>query len=691
MKILVSWLREFVDVPGSATDLAARMSVRGFAVEGIEPVGDDDAVLDFEVTANRPDCLSVSGMAREVGVAYGLPVRQPAAGLAALDLATLSTTESPGELRVTIEDADLCPRYVGALADVTIGSSPESMQVRLRAAGVRPTSNIVDLTNYVLLELGQPMHAFDHARIAGAEIRVRPARAGETLITLDGKPRALTPSMLVIADRDQPVAVAGVMGGADSEVSAQTTTIVLESAFFNPLSVRRTSKALGLKTEASMRFERGADPGLPLLAMQRACALLASIGAGAARGTAVDAAPGRPSPVTLRLRRDRLARVLGTLVPDADIRRILAGLTFELHDTDGGWDVTVPTRRVDVTREADLVEEVARHYGLDRLPVSFPALSAPPPPADPRVARARHLRGALTGMGFSEAVTFGFTSEAAAAPFATTGPAVALKNPLSEAFAVLRPSLLPGLIESAGHNVRRGRRDVQLFELGSRFHATRGETQTLAVIWTGAAERPHWSRRPRDVDFFDISGLVTVVAEALGTAVDLEGTSTPFLVPGRAARILVRPPGRPDAPGSDAGLAGLLLPEVGEGLGLPAGVTALVAELELDTLGALARPLFKALAPPRFPSIDRDISILVADTTAAAAIRDTIRALGLPVIVGAQEFDRYSGQGVPEGQISLSLRLTFRSADRTLTDAEVQSAMDLVLARLVERHGAVQR
>jgi phenylalanyl-tRNA synthetase beta chain len=310
LRILISWLRDFVDVPGTAEEIAGTMSVRGFAVESIEAFGDGDAVLDFEITANRPDAMSVIGIAREVATAYGLQVRRPAARgregshkfePGDLRLASLKAVDR-ADIDVVIENPDLCPRYVGAVADVTVGPSPAWMRARLEAAGVRPISNIVDVTNYVMIELGQPMHAFDFAKLGGARIRVRTARDGETLKTLDGQTRELTPDMLMIADADQPVAIGGVMGGLDSEVAGGTTVIVLEAAYFNPLSVRRTSKKLGLKTEASMRFERGADPRLPITATERACALLEMIGAGTARGTIVDCYPTRIEPHTLRLR-----------------------------------------------------------------------------------------------------------------------------------------------------------------------------------------------------------------------------------------------------------------------------------------------------------------------------------------------------------------------------------------------------
>jgi len=704
VKVLVSWLRDFVDVPASPADIAAAMSVRGFAVEGIDAVGDGDAVLDFEVTANRPDCMSVIGIAREVAAVYGLRVRRPVVASAplqasgpgesgpALHLAELKTVDQ-GDVDVVIESPDLCPRYAGAVADVTIGPSPDWLQTRLRSAGVRPTSNIVDVTNYVLLELGHPMHAFDHARLAGGQIRVRTARPGEPLRTLDGKDRALAPDMLVIADAERAVAVAGVMGGADSEVTPDTTTIVLESAYFNPLSIRRTSKALGLKTEASVRFERGADPRLPLTAMERGCALLEMIGAGRARGTVVDRYPTRIEPTALRLRTARIADLLGISIAGDEIRRILESLGFALRESQDGWNVTVPTRRVDVSREVDLIEEVARHYGFDRIPVTFPSLSTAPPPADPRIERARRLRRLMAGQGFSEAVTFGFTSTAAAAPFATDDSLVPIRNPLSEAFGVLRPSLLTGLVESAGRNIRRGRRDARLFEIGSRFTRQSGETQTIAFIWTGAGRPAHWSERAREADFFDATGIVSTIADAHDAAVDFHPITSPVLVAGQAAAVMARPKDPAGTRGRDAqvGIVGRLAPAIGESLGLPAEAPAYVAELALEPLAAFPRTAFKAIAPPRFPSLDRDISILVDDTTTAGSIRDTVHELGIPILAALQEFDRYSGTGVPDGKLSLSLRLTFRSPDRTLTDAEVQTAMTAVLEALTGRHGAVQR
>jgi phenylalanyl-tRNA synthetase beta chain len=687
MKVLYSWLREFVDVPDAAPEVAARLSVRGFAVEGIDGTG-DDAVIDFEVTANRPDCLSVIGLAREVATAYGLPLREPVEGgphaAGRVSLAPLSPAER-SEIAVVLDDVDLGPRYAGAVADVTVGPSPAWMQARLKSAGVRPISNVVDITNYVLLELGQPMHAFDFAKIGGAAIHVRRARAGEKLTTLDGQSRSLAADMLVIADASIPIAVAGVMGGADSEVGPATRTIVLESASFNAHSVRRTSKALGLKTEASTRFERGVDPNLPLVAMQRACALLEATGAGKARGQVVDAYPAVMAPRQLVLRRARLSGLLGVTVPDADVTRLLGSLGFGLAAADDGWTVSVPTRRVDVVREVDLIEEVARHYGFDRIPATFPTLRAAAPPVDPRITRARHLRGVLTGAGFSEAVTFGFMAEAAAAPFAADGDVAPIANPLSETFAVLRPSALPGLLEAVAHNRRREQRDVRLFEIGNVFSKAAGERRSLAMAWTGGSDSPHWSAQPADVTFFDMKGAVERVCRAMRIDAAMAPHTETWLVAGQSAALA----------SGDRRIAvlGRLSGALAERHGLPGDDAVFVAEIDLDAAEAAAdaTPL-RVLPLPRFPSVTRDIAVLVSDTLPAAALRATIRRAAAPSsLADVREFDRYQGKGVPEGKVSLALRLTFRAADRTLTDGEVQTAMETVVAALAAEHGAVQR
>jgi phenylalanyl-tRNA synthetase beta chain len=695
MKILYSWLRDFVDVPDGPAELGRRMSLRGLALEGIAPVpaGDDppgvaaiagDAVLDFDVTANRPDWLSVVGIAREVATVYGLPLRVPGPDAPGhLRAATLAAGPAPG-FTVRIDAPDLCPRYVGAAAAVTVGPSPAWMQRRLTALGVRPISNVVDITNYVLLELGQPMHAFDHARLADHAIVVRRGAAGEPLTTLDGKARTLTADMLVIADAARATGIGGVMGGADSEVRDATTRIVFESAWFVPRSVRATAKQLGVRTEASTRFERGADPTAQAVAMARACALLEIIGAGRADGTVIDAEPRPHQPRVLPLTHAHVEGLLGMPVPPDEVVRLLTALGFTPTPAAAlTWQVTVPGWRPDVARPEDLIEEVGRHHGFEHLPATFPPVFQAPAPSDARIPRDARVRRTMLAAGFSEAITFAFIEAAAAAPFANGTLALRLANPLSETFAVMRPSVLPGLIAAVGHNRRHEQRDVQLFEIATAF-APDGERRSLGAVWTGAAAGDHWSGHRRDVDFFDLAGVVELVCAGAGITPTFEPVDTAWLVAGRAARVV--------AAGDTVGTVGLLAPAIADAHGVPRGDVVFVAELDLDRLTALAPRAAARVEPlPRFPSAVRDVSLLVPDTLSAATVRDTMRAAAPPTLVSVREFDRYQGQGTPPGTVSVSLRCTFRAADRTLTDDEVAAAMQRMVAAATGTLGAQQR
>jgi phenylalanyl-tRNA synthetase beta chain len=695
MRLVLSWLREFVDVKASAEEIADTLSLRGFEVASIEPLGGGDAVIDFEITANRPDCLSVLGLAREVATAYDLPLAPPTTDRhARVRLAELPVSLTSDRVTVSLDDEELCPRYAAAVADISAAVSPEWMTARLLAAGVRPISPIVDITNYVNLEIGQPMHAFDHAKLAGAEIHARHARPGETITTLDGVARTLDPDMLVIADRDRAQAVAGVMGGAASEVSATTKTVVFESAYFKPASVRRTSKRLGLKTEASTRFERGADIGAQALAIRRAVALMEQTGAGRAIGPIVDCYPHPRERKRIHLRRTRLALLFGVPVPDDEVVRILRGLGLEVSPTADGWDTIAPTFRVDLLREADLIEEAGRHYGFDKLEATFPVITQPAPPPDPRIPRDQLVRRVLTAAGCSEAVTFGFIEAGAAEPFlspVTASEMIAIANPLSAKFDTLRPSLLPGLVDAVAYNRRHGRRDVRLFEIGTRF-GRHGETRGVALAWTGAGGSDHWSGGGREVDFFDVKGVAEQLTATLDVAVAFEPLDVPFLVAGQAASM--RLAGGAGS-GPVVGLVGRVAPALADARGLPRQDAVFVAELSLDALSRAHAQTDDAARPlPRYPFVVRDLSIVVADTLPAAIIRGTIltaaRELPAP-LVAISVFDRYQGKGVPPESVSLSLRLTFQALDRTLTDAEVQQSFDAILAALVREHAAVQR
>ncbi len=690
MRLLVSWVRDFVDITASAREIAATMALRGFEVASIEALEDGDAVIDFEVTANRPDCLSVIGFAREIGTAYDLPVRIPPGvvdGRSPLADVPIGENES---LRVTVEDGDLCPRYAAAVADVDAVASPEWMALRLRAAGVRPISAIVDVTNYVLMELGHPLHAFDLDRLAGHELRVRRARPGEQLATLDGVVRSLDADMLVIADGHRPQAIAGVMGGGASEVSSRTRRVAFESAFFAPASVRRTSKRLGLKTEASARFERGTDVNAPVVALQRAAALIERLGAGHVTGPLVDWYPKRRSPRVIGLRRLALSRLLGLQIPDEDVIRILRALGLAVDPTADGWRIEAPTFRVDLLREVDLIEEVGRHYGFDKLEPAFPEMAAAAPPPDPRVARDHLVRRVLTASGLSEAVTFGFIEARAALAFTTDGNPAALvpvANPLSAKFDMLRPSLLPGLLDAVVHNRRHGRRDVGLFEIGARFTRTEGETRGVGVIWTGAAEAEHWSTATREVTFFDVKGVVEHLGVALGVPLRAEPVAAAGFVGAQSACLL--------ASGTVVGLVGQIDPALVERVGGSRQDAVYAAELSLDDLERQRPPLNESIRPlSRHPFVVRDLSIIVPAALPAEIIRDTIQtaSAGQPAsLVSVVFFDRYQGKGVPDGSVSVSVRLTFQEADRTLTDPEVQQTFDHILSALARACGAQQR
>jgi len=690
MRLLVSWVREFVDVTSAPAEIAEKLGLRGFEVASIEPLGENDAVIDFEVTANRPDCLGVLGFARELSATYNVPLRQPSDETGArIALAPVTHGESE-RLKVTIEEPELCPRYAAAVAEVTPTVTPPWMAARLHAAGVRPISPFVDITNYVLIELGHPMHAFDLAVLANNELRIRRAKKGERIKTLDAVERGLDPEMLVIADGRRPQAVAGVMGGKDSEVSGPTRTVAFESACFQPASVRRTSKRLQLKTEASARFERGADVSMPVVALQRALALMQQIGAGRLIGPIMDHYPIPRQMKTIHLRRERLARLLGLQVPDSEVTRILGRLGLTVAGAVDGWDVKAPTFRVDLLREVDLIEEVGRHYGFDKLEPSFPKMVAAAPAPDPRIPRDQLVRRAISAAGLSEAVTMGLIEQNAARLFVTDADAstiVEIANPLSAKFDTLRPSLLAGLVDSVAHNRRHGIRDVALYEIGTRFNSTDGETRAVAVAWTGLSEPQHWSGSARDVDFFDVKGLVERLGSVLNVGVTFQPIVLPFLVEGQSASVL--------SGKTPIGIAGRLAPAVADQRGAPRQDSIYVAELSLDLIATLPRDADESVqALPRHPSVVRDLSIVVADTLPAEIISGTIQAAsaaGPAPLRSATFFDRYVGKGVPAGHVSLSVRLSFQAADRTLTDGDVQQSVDKILAALVKEHGAVQR
>lgn len=699
MKILVSWLREFVTIDVSVQELADAITAHGFEVSSVDPAPpriateEEDGILDLEITTNRPDCLSVIGVAREVSTIYGVPLNTQNQELPnqSQKLKTLKT-DSP--LTVTVEEHGLCSRYVASVAEVTIGPSPAWLAARLEACDIRPVNNVVDATNYLMLEFGHPMHAFDLACLNGSEIRIRKAISGETIRTLDGNTHKLETDMLVIADATQPQAIAGVMGGKDSEVTGVTRTVALESAYFLPHSVRRTNKTLGLSTDASYRFERGTDLTAPLTAMHRLHALLKKIGASNSPPQIIDTLSSKIDKTKITLRHERVKHILGIDIDKTFIVNTLSQLGFSVttKSVDHQWDVTVPSFRVDVTREIDLIEEIGRHYGYERLPSTFPTLVSAPTPSTPWIETQRILRRILTGGGYSEAITYSFIERSVAETFASSEDSlVNLANPLSEKYSTLRPSLLPGLLDCLIRNRRREHHDLRLFEIGKIFQHGKGERTAIAITLTGAAHSKHWSSDSRNTDFFDIKGIINTICQTLKISPHYEPAEIPQLISRNAASIFEA---KDKQKHNLIGYAGQLIPALAKTRGFPdTGGEIFVAEIVISDIAHSTQDHYSLQTSPipRNPSMVRDLAVVVNEDLRADKLRATIREAATETLISINEFDRYSGKGVPKGHVSLAFRLTFQAAERTLTDLEIQETIKEIIQQLKTVHNAQLR
>ena len=665
-----------------------------------QALGVADWVLEVNVPANRGDCLGHLGLARELAALLGGRLAPPVPKLD--ELSSGDIVEDLAE--IVVDDEAACPTYVARVIDgVKVGPSPRRIRQRLRAVGVRPISNLVDVTNLVLFELGQPLHAFDWHQLHGARIVVRRAKAGEVLKTLDGVDRALVPEDLLICDAERPVALAGVMGGLETEVIAETTRILLESASFEPRSIRRTARRLGLHSEASYRFERGVDPSLCDLASARAAELIARLGGGRVADGAVDAhgliadgrvlAPAR-KPVTVALRVPRARAITGVNLDVAACRSVLERLGMKVGADGETLSVEVPIGRPDVTREIDLIEEVMRISGFDQVPATLPALrQAPVRTADDRADRARR---ALVATGLSEAITFGFQNKERLSALRlladdSRAAAIPLRNPMSADQAILRTSLLPNLLAAVARNISYGVPDVALFEVGSVFLRAAGQPPVgeitelaeepvhAAAVLSGT--RPHRLDERAPWDYFDARG----VAEALLAAMTdrtprfVPTDDIPYLHPGVAAWIQID--------GIKVGEVGEVHPDTREALGVEAPVFAL--DVDLTRLGAA--PLRRMRAIPRFPSTARDVSLLLGDDIPAARVADVIGAAAQPLVEGFRVVEEYRGDRLPAGHKSMLWSITYRASDRTLTDAEVEAAHEAIVARLTAELPAQRR
>jgi phenylalanyl-tRNA synthetase beta chain len=672
VKIPYAWLREYVDVTVPPEKLGEDLTLVGLAMDGL--VGDgEDAVLDVDVTTNRVDCMNVYGLAREVAVIYGLPLRPLSLGFEEKGPA------ASGALDVAVEAPDLCPRFCARILDVSLGPSPAWLQKRLESVGVRPISNLVDLTNYVMMEMGQPTHAFDLAKVKGGRLHVRWARPGERVTTLDGTLRALDvrARVGVVADAEAPLALAGIMGGASSEVSDATRVVALEAAHWEPLAIRRAARALGMRTEASHRFERGADPEGPGLALARLAHLLEEIGAGSTRPGMIERHPAPRAKVGLALRLARAEAVLGTSVPEGRAREILEGLGFGVVGSAAGRiEVVAPTWRGDVSREIDLVEEVGRHHGLGKIQSALPP-SAEPAGLRESQKRSRILREALAAAGFDEVINHVFDS--GSAPGFEAGASVRLANPLAEDQSALRRSLLPGLVANLVTNLRQQRRDMALFEVGRVFQPQEGlprEERRLGLLLTGRGRAPHWSEPAgRAADVFDMKGALELLLGRLRIRdfglVD-DRALPPHLHPGQGALVTV---------GADAiGSYGMLHPDAGAALGLRDEV--FVAELNVEAILDWPAPAARVEPLDRFPTVERDLSVFCDAAKTAQALLAVIRASGGERLRSVVLVDRFDRPPVPPGKLSLTWSLRFQDRARTLNREEVEAAMQSIFGAL---------
>ncbi|MBI4323492.1 MAG: phenylalanine--tRNA ligase subunit beta [Candidatus Omnitrophica bacterium] len=681
MKVPLEWLRQYVRLPGDlpSVDLAQRLTMAGSEVVGIEQTAGGE-VLDLEITPNRPDCLSVIGVAREVAAITHQRLKLPTFGVRKRP-PQFRTPHSA--LRIQIEDRTGCRRYIGRLLEgVKIGPSPEWMQRRLRACGFRPINNVVDITNYVLLEWGQPLHAFDANALQKGTVVIRRARPGETLVTLDVVPRILEPEMLIIADANRPVAIAGVMGGLDTQVTNLTKRVILESAYFEPLTIRRTARRLGLASESSYRFERGVDPAGVERASQHASQLIQELAGGVERAVE-SAGKSRQASASIVLGQGRLNSRLGVEIPPQVVANSLRSLGCAVRRSAGGWRVQAPSFRRDIRQDVDLIEEVARVWRYERLPSSIPAASllAEPSAASP-YARAHTLRTTCAGLGLSEVITWALVSESELAKLGVSERAVSLANPLSRDHAVLRPTLVGGLLQVAARNLAQGASGVRCFELGKVFEPSREdrggvrEELRLGLLLAGSWE--HSWQGTQANDLFRLKGIVEQLAGRLAptpSGLRAEPVGVRWAQPGRSMRVWAGP--------QRLGDIGQVARRVCDAYDCAAPVW--IAELEAGVLLGAQREDGQATVPSAFPPVKRDVSFLVDRSVAYAEVATLIRSVGSPLAVGVSLIDRYTGPTVQPTKHSLTFAVEYRDPSRTLTAEEVDRLHQRIIHALTER------
>src|SRR5438445_790986 len=675
MKVVYDWLKDFVDVTATPHELASRLALSGTNIGGVEN-GTHGAVIEAEVSSNRPDCLGHYGIAREVAATYKLPLKHVSPKPAE------SEAKAGDAVKVEIQSPELCGRFTARIIrNVKIQPSPKWLKDRLEASGVASISNVVDISNYVMLELGHPLHTFDYDKVREHKIVVRRAKPAEKMRTLDGVQRQVDSNICMISDGDgsRPIGIGGIMGGAETEISFSTKNVLIECAWFEPVSLRRADRFLKLHTEASTRFGRGADPEMAELASRRAAELILQLAGGELLAGVVDIYPGKRAPKKLRVTRAEILRVMGADVPDKEVEASLSALGFAPVRIDqnrgaegsllAAWECTQPSWRAEVEREIDLIEEIARIYGLDKFPPRLPA-------ARQGAARLPHyeaetrLRERLIGLGYREILTIPHVAEERDALFRPNGVSPArLSNPLSEEANVLRSTGIVTIAGALEWNLNHGQRNVRLFEIGRHYRLNGSEsieTRVLTIGATGEAREKGLYDAACDFSFADLKGDLDSLGELVG-GFHWQQDGLSWLNPARAATIAVL-----ENLNFPVGYAGQLARRVAEKLKLRQNV--FLAELELDPVYAAMRTAKEArrYEPlPKFPSVERDFSLLLADGTKFSDVTKTIQSLGIQEISAVEATDFFRGKNVPAGKYSLLVRVTFQSREATLTDAQI--------------------
>jgi phenylalanyl-tRNA synthetase beta chain len=683
MRVPYEWLKEFVEITVTPEEVAERLTMTGLEVEGVESVN-GDTVFEVNVTPNRPDCLSMIGIAREVSAIFNIPLKIPAHEI---------KEDIPfSDFSVEILNPKLCNRYAGrVIKGVRIADSPEWIKMRLEKCGIRAINNVVDITNYVLMEFGHPLHAFDADTIKGNKIVVNIAGTNNKIMTLDGIERGLPEDALLIWDAVRPIAIAGIMGGLETEVSDKTRNIFLESAYFEPFSIRRTSKRLNLASESSYRFERGTDIEFLENALNRAVLMIREIACGKIQKM-IDVYPLKYVPEPVKIRYEKINKILGTEISNVDILGILKRLSIPAEDKEDIFIVYPPTFRRDIQRDNDVAEEVARFYGYDRIPTTIPKSHLSSGLSDNKMMSINRIREAMRKAGFTEVINYSFMSLSSLNMISIPDAdrrrnTIVIRNPLKQEESFLRTTLIPALIENFKYNMDRGIKEIRFFEI-SRVFEDRGKSLPLEELRLGGIfykeKTPSIWREDVQGFFITKGALESMFEELMINEYSFFPSSEPFLHKGRAADVHIS--------GSYLGYLGVLGPDIVERLDLKKQKPEIVVfELNLDLLLASIPDSIKYSQIPKYPCVERDIAVVIDENISAAEIKEIIMAFPSGLIEDVSIFDFYKGSNIPEGKKSLAFNIIYRSKDKTLRDDEVEEFHNSLVDYILEKTGGELR